>query len=76
MLHGVVAAGVAIAADEVLQEQLGVLEVRGLVVVGLAVDLGEGVLEVVVPPDEAADVCVVVDVPSCLRRYSFCLTSS
>ena len=47
---------VDVSIDEVLKDQFGVLEVGGGVVVGLAVDLAQGFLEVLVPPHGALHV--------------------
>ena len=48
--------GVHVPVDEVLQHDLGVLEVGGLVVVGLPVHAVERLGEVLGPPDEPLEV--------------------
>jgi hypothetical protein len=75
VLHGTATCRITVTADEVLQKQLRVSEVGGLVVVGLTVNACEGFFEILIPPHKAAEVCVNADVPSCLKRYSFCFTS-
>lgn len=68
--------GVDVSIDEVLKDQLGVFEVRGGVVVGLAVDLAQGFLEVLVPPYKSLHVYLISVVPGWSSKYSFCFTSS
>lgn len=58
VLHGAAALRVGVSADEVLEENLGVPEVGGLVVVGLPVHKLKSILEVLVPPDEPLEVCI------------------
>lgn len=53
--HGRLGGRVHIPIDEVLQQQLGVLEIGGGVVVALPVDLRESLSEVFVPPDPPLD---------------------
>jgi hypothetical protein len=48
--------GVDVPVDEVLKDQFGITVVSCMVVVGLPVDLSEGFLEVLVPPDGLLDV--------------------
>lgn len=47
---------VGVSGNKVLEEKLTVLEVAGVVVVCLAMDSSESLLEVLTPPDEASDV--------------------
>lgn len=49
-MHGGFGRWIDIAVDEVLENQFGVLEVRSSVIVGLTIDLSNGLLEIFVPP--------------------------
>ena len=53
---------VGVSADEVLQDELGVLEVAGIVVVSLSVHAFERLLQVQVPVDELLHVLVLQQV--------------
>lgn len=58
VLHGAGAVGISISADEVLEQNFRVLEIRGLVVIGLPVNEPESIPEVLEPPDELLEVCM------------------
>jgi hypothetical protein len=47
---------IAVPADEILEDDFGVLKVRGMVIIGLTVDSEQCLLIVLEPPDVALDV--------------------
>ena len=54
--HGRSSVGVDVSVDEVLEKELGVLEITGLVIVGLSVNFVQCFLEIFSPPHELLDV--------------------
>lgn len=62
VLHGGWRIWINIPINEVLQNQLGVLEVTGGVIVGLPVDLGQSLLEVLLPPDIPLEILVFEEI--------------
>lgn len=68
-LHGRLIFRVDISIDEVLKEEFRVLEVTGLVIIALAIDLAHGIGEVSFPPDKPLNIWRVEEILILLDEF-------
>lgn len=57
-IHGRFGAGINISVDKVLQNQLWVFEVTGMVVIGLSVNFSQSLSQIFLPPDKFLEVLI------------------